>query len=118
VFKTFFSPAVTTFRPPWTIEQFYDTLSSWAGAVASHGTPLDSALELNGWLVTTALADHLEAFCYELLGPAFTPEYKAFKAKHGAELTAYRAYLKQNRLAPKHAVMPDELVKLTPPPTG
>lgn len=118
VFETLFSPAVTNFRPPWTIEQFYDALSSWAGVVASHGTPLDSTLEIDAWLVAAARAEQLEVFCYELLGPAFAPEYKAFKAKHGRELKAYEAYSKQNKLVPKHAVMPDELIKLTPPPAG
>jgi hypothetical protein len=118
VFETLFSPAVTNFRPPWNIEQFYDALSSWAGVVASHGTPLDTTLEIDRWLVATARAEQLEVFCYELLGPAFAPEYKAFKAKHGRELNAYRVYLKQSQLVPKHAVMPDELIKLTPPSGG
>jgi hypothetical protein len=112
VFETLFSPAVTGFRPPWTIEQFYDVLSTWVGLVASHGTALDEKLELDGWLVTLAKSGHLEAFCYQLLGPAFPAELKAYNAKNAAEARTYRDYLKVAALRPKHAVMPDELVRI------
>jgi hypothetical protein len=112
VFETLFSPAVTGFRPPWTMEQFYDVLSTWVGIIATHGTPLDEALELHGWLVTLAKAGHLEAFCYQLLGPAFPPELKAYKTTHGAELKAYSDYVKRTPLRPKRGIMPDELVRI------
>lgn len=112
VFETLFGPAVTDFRPPWTIEQFYDVLSKWAGIVASHGTPLDERVELDGWLVTLARAQHLEAFCYRLLGPAFPAELKAYSAKNGAEIRAYQAFMKATPLRPKQAVMPDDLVRI------
>jgi hypothetical protein len=111
-FEALFSPAVTGFRPPWTIEQFYDVLSTWVGVIASHGTVLDEQLELNGWLVTLAKAGHLEAFCYQLLGAAFPTELKAYKAGHAAELKAYHDVLKAAPLRPKRAPMPDDLVRI------
>jgi hypothetical protein len=112
VFETLFSPAVTDFRPPWTIEQFYDVMSRWAGIIASHGTPLDERVELNGWLVTLAKAQHLEAFCYRLLGPAFPAEQKAYAANNAADLRGYQAFVKAAPLRPKQAVMPDDLVQI------
>lgn len=112
VFESLFAPAVTGFRPPWTIEQFYDVLSSWAGVVAARGTPLDESLELDAWLVATAKAGHLEAFCQRLLGPAHVAEQRAYKASHGAQLKAYQAYLKTAAFAPKRAPVPDELVRI------
>lgn len=112
VFEALFSPAVTGFRPPWTLEQFYDVLSTWVGVIASHGTALDEQLELNGWLVTLAKAGHLEPFCYQLLGPAFPAEFKAYKARHPAELKAYRGFLQATPLRPQRAPMPDDLVRI------
>ena len=112
VFEGLFSPAVTGFRPPWTVEQFYDVLSTWAGLVATQGTPLDALVPLDGWLVVVAKAGHLEAFCYQLLGPAFPAELKAYKARNPKALKAYREFVKANALHPSHAPMPDELVRL------
>ena len=111
-FESLFSPAVTGFRPPWSVEQFYDALSSWAGVVATRGTPLDEKLPVNAWLALAAKQGHLEAFCYQLLGPAFPAEMKAFKASNGKALKAYQAFLKASPLQPQHAVMPDELVRI------
>lgn len=111
-FEALFSPAVTGFRPPWTIEQFYDALSTWAGAIASHGTALDEKLPINGWLVAAAKAGHLEAFCYQLLGPAFPAELKAYKAANAAALKAYRGFVKASPLSPQRAALPDELVRI------
>jgi len=112
VFEAVFSPAVTGFRSPWTLEQFYDCLSSWVGVVATRGTPLDETLELDGWLVALAKAGHLEAFCYRLLGPAFPAELKAYKASHTAELKAYQDFSNGTALHPKRAAMPDDLVRI------
>jgi hypothetical protein len=112
VFESLFSPAVTGFRPPWTIEQFYDVLSTWVGVLATHGSALDDTLELDGWLVTLAKAGHLEAFCYRLLGPAFPAELKAYKASHSAQLKAYQDFSKASALRPKRAVMPDDLIRI------
>ena len=112
VFESLFGPAVRGFRPPWTIEQFYDVLSSWVGLVASRGTPLDDSLELDAWLVATAKAGHLEAFCHRLLGPAYGAELKAYRASHAGELKAYQAYLRTAAFAPKRAPLPDELVRV------
>jgi hypothetical protein len=112
VFESLFSPTVTGFRPPWTIEQFYDVLSTWAGVVATRGTPLDARVPLDGWLVVAAKAGHLEAFCYQLLGSAFPAELKAYKASNAKALKAYREFVQANSLQPKHAPMPDELVGL------
>lgn len=111
-FESLFSPAVTGFRPPWTIEQFYDALSTWAGIVATRGTPLDEKLPVNAWLAAVAKQGHLEAFCYQLLGPAFPAELKAFKASNAVALKAYREFLKGSPLRPQHAVLPDELVRI------
>ncbi len=111
-FEALFGPAVTGFRPPWTIEQFYDVLSTWVGAIALHGTALDEKVALNGWLVTLAKAGHLEAFCYQFLGPAFPAELKAYKAANGPAVKAYRAFLKAAPLSPAHAPMPDDLVRI------
>jgi len=111
-FEALFGPAVTSFQPPWTIEQFHDSLSTWAGRVAAQGTPLDEKLELNAWLVNTAKSGHLEAYCQQLLGPAFATEHEAYQAAHLAELKAYVAYRQGAPLLPKHALMPDELVRL------
>jgi hypothetical protein len=111
-FEALFSPAVTGFRPPWTIEQFYDVLSTWAGLIATHGTALDEKVELDGWLVTVAKAGHLEAFCHQLLGPAFPAELKAYKAGNAAALKAYRDFLKATPLRPTRALLPDELVRI------
>lgn len=111
-FEALFSPAVTGFRPPWTIEQFYDVLSTWVGVIALHGTALDEKIALNGWLVTLAKAGHLEAFCYQLLGPAYPAELKAYKASNAAALKAYRDFLKVAPLRPAHAAMPDDLVRI------
>jgi hypothetical protein len=112
VFESLFSPTVTGFRPPWTIEQFYDVLSTWVGLVATKGTPLDARLPLDGWLVVLAKAGHLEAFCYQLLGPAFPGELKAYQASDPKALKAYREFLKANPLRPVRAPMPDDLVRL------
>lgn len=112
VFEGSFGPAVVGFRPPWTIEQFYDAISTWAGIVSAHGTPLDEKLELDAWLVATAKAGQLEAFCHQLLGPAFAAEYKAYKAGHAAELKSYQAYLKASAFRPTRALMPDDMVRL------
>jgi hypothetical protein len=111
-FEALFSPAVTGFRPPWTIAQFYDVLSTWAGLVASHGTALDEKVELDAWLVTVAKAGHLEAFCYQLLGSAYPAELKAYKAHGAAELKAYRDFVKATPFRPTHAPLPDELVRI------
>jgi hypothetical protein len=111
-FESLFSPAVTGFRPPWTIEQFYDALSSWAGIVATRGTPLDEKLPVNAWLALAAKQGHLEAFCYQLLGPAFPAELKAFKGSDPAALQGYREFLKTSPLRPQHAALPDELVRI------
>lgn len=111
-FESLFSPAVTGFRPPWTIEQFYDVLSTWTGLVATEGTPLDAQVPLDAWLVMAAKAGHLEAFCHQLLGPAFPAELKTYKASNTKALQAYRDFLKANPLHPTHAPMPDELVRL------
>lgn len=112
VFEGLFSPAITGFRPPWTIEQFHDVLSTWAGLVATQGTPLDALVPLDGWLVVAAKAGHLEAFCYQLLGSAFPAELKAYKAGNAKALKVYREFVKANALRPSHAPMPDELVSL------
>jgi len=111
-FEALFGRAVTGFRPPWTISQFYDVLSTWAGIVAAHGTALDEQVELDAWLVTTAKAGHLEAFCYQLLGAAFPAELKAYKAHDAAALKSYRDFVKATPLRPTHAPMPDELVRI------
>ena len=111
-FEALFGPAVTGFRPPWTIEQFYDVLSTWTGIVAAHGTALDPQIELDVWLVTVAKAGHLEAFCYQLLGAAFPAELKAYKLHNAAALKAYRDFVKDGPLRPKRAPMPDELVRI------
>ena len=111
-FEALFSPAVTGFRPPWTIEQFYDVLSAWVGVIALHGTALDEKVALDGWLVTLAKAGHLEAFCYQFLGPAFPAELKAYKAANAPALKAYRQFLKGAPLRPARAAMPDDLVRL------
>jgi hypothetical protein len=111
-FEALFSPAVTGFRPPWTIEQFYDVLSTWVGAIALHGTALDEKVPLNGWLVTLAKAGHLEAFCYQLLGPAFPAELKTYKAANAPALKAYRDFVKGAPLRPANAAMPDDLVRI------
>jgi hypothetical protein len=112
VFEALFGTTLMGFRPPWTIEQFHDVLSSWAALVSSRGTPLDDVIEVNAWLVTTAKAGHLEAFCHQLLGTAFPAELKAFKANSAADIKAFKAYLKSNALVPKRAVMPDDLVRV------
>lgn len=111
-FESLFSPTVTGFRPPWSIEQFYDVLSIWAGLVATHGTPLDEKVEVDGWLVLVAKAGHLEAFCYQLLGAAFPAELKAYKVGNAPALKAYRDFVKGAPLRPKHAPLPDELVRV------
>jgi hypothetical protein len=111
-FEALFSPAVTGFRPPWTIEQFYDVLSTWTAVVATHGTALDEKVELDGWLVTVAKAGHLEAFCHQLLGPAFPTELKAYKTGNAAALKAYRDFLKSAPLRPTHTLLPDDLVRI------
>jgi hypothetical protein len=111
-FEDLFSPAVTGFRPPWTIEQFYDVLSTWTGLVATRGTPLDAQVPLDAWLVVVAKAGHLEAFCFQLLGPAFPAELKTYKASYAKALEAYREFVKANPLRPSHAPMPDELVRI------
>lgn len=111
-FESLFSPAVTGFRPPWTIEQFYDALSLWAAEVATHGTPLDEKVPVNAWLALAAKQGKLEAFCYQLLGPAFPAELKAFKKSGGAALKDYQQFLEASPLHPEHAPLPDELVRI------
>jgi hypothetical protein len=110
VFEGFFGTMVMGYRPPWTIAQFYDSVSNWAGVVSAHETPLDEKLELNAWLVTTAKGGHLEAYCHQLLGPAFAPELKAYKAANGSAFRAYKDYLKGSAIKPTRAVLPDDLV--------
>lgn len=111
-FEAHFGGALMGFRPPWTIEQFYDVLSSWAALVSAHGTPLDAVVELDGWLVVLAKAGHLEPYCYQLLGPAYPAELRSYKAGHAAELRAYKEYAKLAPLQPRHAPLPDELVRV------
>jgi hypothetical protein len=112
VFEGLFGATLTGFRPPWTIEQYYDVLSSWAALVSAHGTPLDEQVPLNLWLVTLAKAGHLEAYCYRLLGPAFPAELKAYQHGHAAELKEFDAYVKAAPLAPVRAPLPDALVRV------
>jgi hypothetical protein len=111
-FEGLFGSALLGFRPPWSIEEFYDVLSSWVGVISTRGTPLDPVLELNEYLVTLAKAGHLEAYCFRLLGSAFPAELKAYQAKQTKELKALDAYLKSTPFTPKRAVMPDDLVRL------
>jgi hypothetical protein len=111
-FEAVFGPAVVGFRPPWTVEQFHDAVSTWLGLVSARGTPLDQTLELGNWLVATAKAGHLGAFCFQLLGSAYPEELKAYKASSGAELKAYKAYLKDAAFKPSRALLPDELVRV------
>lgn len=111
-FEGMFGATLLGFQPPWSVEEVYDVLSSWAGVVATRGTPLDELLELDGWLVTLAKAGHLEAYCFRLVGAAFPAELKAYKAAHAKELKALDEYLKSAALKPKRAVMPDDLVRL------
>jgi hypothetical protein len=111
-FEGLFGAALIGFRPPWSIEEFYDVLSSWVGVISTRGTPLDPVLELNEYLVTLAKAGHLEAYCFRLLGSAFPVELKAYQVKQAKELKALDAYLKSAPFTPKRAVMPDDLVRL------
>jgi hypothetical protein len=111
-FEGMFGATLMGFRPPWSVEEFYDVLSSWAGLVSTRGTPLDELLELNGWLVTLAKAGHLEAYCHRLLGAAFPLELKQYKAGHAKEWKALDEYSKGTALRPQHALMPDDLVHL------
>jgi hypothetical protein len=112
VFESMFGTTVMGYRPPWTIEQFYDAISSWVGLASTQGTPLDETLELNAWLVTTAKSGHLEAYCHQLLGPAFALELKAYKAANASAFGAYKDYLKGNTIKPTRAALPDDLVRV------
>jgi hypothetical protein len=112
VFEGLFGATLTGFRPPWSVEQYYDVLSSWAALVSAHGTPLDERLPLNAWLVAMAKAGHLEAYCFRLLGPAFPTELKAYKRGHAAQLKALDDYLKESPLSPVSAPLPDALVRI------
>ena len=114
-FEGLFGATLLGFRPPWSIEEFYDVLSTWVGVISTRGTPLDQSLELNAWLVGLAKAGHLEAYCYRLLGSAFPAELKAYQTAQAKELKALDAYMKSTPLQPKRAVMPDELVLLKAP---
>ena len=111
-FEGLFGTTLMGFQPPWTIEQFYDALSSWVALVSTQGTPLDAQLELDGWLVSLAKASHLEAFCYRLLGSAFPAESKQYGQSHGKERKALEEYLKSSAFEPTRAVLPDDLVRL------
>lgn len=111
-FEGMFGATLVGFQPPWSVEELYDVLSSWAGLVSTRGTPLDEVLELDGWLVALAKAGHLEAYCFRLVGSAFPAELKAYKAGHAKELKALDEYLKSAPLQPKKAVLPDVLVHL------
>lgn len=111
-FEGLFGTTLMTFQPPWSIEEFYDVLSSWAALVATQGTPLDETLELDGWLVATAKAGHLEAFCYRLLGSAFPAELKQYRAGQPQALKALEQYLMSSPFKPTRAVMPFDLVRL------
>ncbi len=111
-FEGLFGATLLGFRPPWTIEEFYDVLSTWVGVISTRGTPLDQTMEINGWLVGLAKAGHLEAYCYRLLGSAFPVELKAYQKGQAKELKALDAYLKSTPLRPKRAAMPDDLVRL------
>jgi hypothetical protein len=112
VFEGLFGATLMGFRPPWSVEVFYDVLSSWVGMISTRGTPLDPVLELNEYLVALAKAGHLEAYCFRLLGSAFPVELKAYQAKQAKELKALDAYLRSTPFTPKRAVMPDDLVRL------
>lgn len=112
VFESMFGKTLMGYRPPWTIEQFYDAISTWTGLASTQGTPLDDKLELNAWLVTTAKSGHLEAYCHQLLGPAFAPELKAYNAANSTALRAYKDYLKGSTIKPTRAALPDDLVRV------
>lgn len=116
LFEGLFSPALTGLEGAWTVEQFYDALSGWVAQLASHGSPLDERVELDAWLVATAKAGHLEAYCHTLLGPAFPAELKQFRRQNAAALKAYESYVNAAPLRPTRPVMPDDLVALPPPP--
>jgi hypothetical protein len=112
VFEGLFGPAVVGFRPPWTIEQYYDAISTWIGVVSTRGTPLDEKLELDKWLTAAARAEHLEAFCHQLLGPAFPAEYRAYKHGSARDLKLYAAFVKAAPFRTDHALLPDDLVRM------
>lgn len=116
LFEGLFSPALVGARPPWTIEQFYDALSTWVAELASRGSPLDERLELDHWLVATAKAGHLEAYCHALLGPAFPAELKQYRRENAAAFKAYEAFSKDAALRPEHAALPDDLVAMPTQP--
>jgi hypothetical protein len=111
-FEGLFGASLIGFRPPWSVEEFYDVLSSWVGLISTRGTPVDSVLELNEYLVGLAKAGHLEAYCFRLLGSAFPTELKEYQAKQSKELRALDQYLKSTPFRPTRAVMPDDLVRL------
>jgi hypothetical protein len=111
-FEGLFGTTLMSFHPPWTIEEFYDVLSSWVALVSTHGTPLDAQLELDHWLVGLAKAGHLEAFCYRLLGSSFPTEMRQYRASHAKELKALDEYSKSSAFEPSRAVLPDDLVRL------
>lgn len=111
-FEAHFALSLAGFRPPWTLEQFYDVLSNWVAELSTGGSPFKAAVEVDAWLVLLAKAGHLEAYCYQLLGPAYPAELRAYKIGHAAELRAYQEYARRDPLQPRHAPLPDELVQV------
>lgn len=111
-FEAHFAGSLAGFRPPWTLEQFYDVLSNWVAELSTGGTPFKAAVEVDAWLVLLAKAGHLEAYCYQLLGPAYPAELRAYKTGHAAELRAYEEFAKRAPLQLRHAPLPDELVQV------
>lgn len=110
-FEGLFGAALIGFRPPWSVEEFYDVLSSWVGVISTRGTPIDPVLELNEYLVGLAKAGHLEAYCFRLLGSVFPAELKAYQATQAKALKSLDAYLKSTPFRPKRAALPDDLVR-------
>ncbi len=113
IFEQLFGAAIAiAFKGSPGLAEDQGAFTAYVSIISSQPTPLDSYVELNGWLVQLGKAGHAEAFFGQLIGPAFPEQFAAWSAKNEDALTAAREYVTQNPLRPTHAVLPDGLVTI------
>lgn len=103
VFELQIGPALATFEGGWTLAKVVAMLQSLVAGLRD-GSPLDSRVELNRWLVRLADAGHLAGFAAVAFGPGL--------GETSAEVGAARAWIAAHPFRPSHAVLPDDLVRI------
>lgn len=61
------------------------------------------------WLCGVAAAGHAVTYGHWVIGPAFGPQWEAWRTAHARELEAYESYVQAHPFRPDHATRPDDL---------